>query len=696
MRFVLQKIFHEFWIIHYKLKRKIMKKLVFFVALFFTGIVSAQSYDWGGSSSGTNEQVVTSVATDDDGNVYSTGYFQGTVDFDPSIGGVSNMASGPRIAGFIQKLNAAGDLQWRRRFRTTNGLGAGDVKSNSIAVANTGNVYITGSFTGSASFNLGAAVPSNGNTDIFVVCVNPTNGFTLFKNTYGGTGFDEGNAIAAEHSVYVAGSFENIINFGGGTGNKTAPPGSSDAFVLGVNSLIALTPNWVAVNSSAGDVKAEGIDIGEGEKIFVTGHFIDPTDFNKGGVTTLLLTGGPLFIQKFDWTGDQDWVKSVDAEFAHSSSCIAADDEGNSYLTGYYEETKTFGGGPAGTVTAVGNKDIFVLKHDHYGDFKWVKSFGDGEEDFGNSIRLDKCGGVYVTGGFSKTVGFKPGSLVSYITSQYDVDGFSLKLKDDGSFVWVNSLKSSGRLSGQANAVDLAGNAIIVGQFVEPMTYGGLPLVIASLSDMYFVKQKSNNSSPIITSQPTNQFAHKNCTATFTCLVSTPGVSYQWEVYNTVTTEWEKVYDTADFSAYSGAYSSTLSIVVPTTWGLSTKDYRCVINGNNCSSNMISDVAVLTVGNLVCIGDPDDDDDHAGFALSDAGYTVYPNPFSSVLNINVSSEKEETLTITILDISGKIVFTSADYKTNRNIQISENLENGIYTIQLQHGEHTELKRIIKN
>ena len=76
-------------------------------------------------------------------------------------------------------------------------------------------------------------------------------------------------------------------------------------------------------------------------------------------------------------------------------------------------------------------------------------------------------------------------------------------------------------------------------------------------------------------------------------------------------------------------------------------------------------------------------------------YSVYPNPFSEAITIQVESKKQENLMIRITDLTGKVVYMSARHQTNQIIQLGEDLETGMYLIQLTHGDQTKLMKVVK-
>ena len=88
--------------------------LLFFI-LVCVNVTQAQSPNlaWAKGMGGINSDVGRSVTVDGAGNVYTTGYFEGTVDFDPNAG-VLNLTSAGGLDIFVSKLDVTGNLVWAK------------------------------------------------------------------------------------------------------------------------------------------------------------------------------------------------------------------------------------------------------------------------------------------------------------------------------------------------------------------------------------------------------------------------------------------------------------------------------------------------------------------------------------------------------------------------------------------------------
>ncbi|QLH34125.1 MAG: SBBP repeat-containing protein [Cyclobacteriaceae bacterium] len=124
---------------------------IFVISVLTLSAQETAVYEWAKNLGGSDQDAGGSVAVDDAGNVYTTGFFRSTdADFDPGAGNFNLTATG--LGSFISKLDADGNFVWAIELDGTQwerGFG--------IAVDNAGNVYSTGYFDGTVDFDPGTA-----------------------------------------------------------------------------------------------------------------------------------------------------------------------------------------------------------------------------------------------------------------------------------------------------------------------------------------------------------------------------------------------------------------------------------------------------------------------------------------------------------------------------------------------------------
>jgi hypothetical protein len=156
--------------------------------------------------------------------------------------------------------------------------------------------------------------------------------------------------------------------------------------------------------------------------VLVTGSFRLTVYFDAGGLTSA--GGSDIFVAKFSGVdGAHLWSKRFGSTSDDLGSGIAADGSGNVLVTGYFQGTVDFGGGP---LPNAGGAEIFVGKYSGVdGAYLWSKWFGSTENDVGCKIATDASGNPLVTGYFRGTADFGGEVLTSV---GYD-DIFVLKLR---------------------------------------------------------------------------------------------------------------------------------------------------------------------------------------------------------------------------------------------------------------------------
>ena len=463
-----------------------MKNLHFISFIFLLTItsISAQpGLDWVAQMSGDEIKAGYSTTLDSDGNLYVTGYFYGTVDFDPGTGVNELTAPAGEKEIFVAKLDDAGNLLWVSDLGK--GMGRSIVYDNgavyvtgnytyvaggvlvsgiymkkldadtgnlvleyyivdesgtglSISVHN-GDIYVAGYFYGSLDFDASSAnayASSNGESDIFILKLTASGDFSWVK-TMGGVMEDKAMAVDVDDDgVYVTGVFRDTVDFTPAdtyTGTLIAPDDYDDIFVLHYN----LNGDYQWLKQIGGNYNDIGSDIlKQGDAIYIGGYFIGECDFNPNATNYILdasTSGYDAYILKLNLSGNLIWVKRFDGVEDAMLRTIALDNDNNVYATGYFKGTMIAdpSGGTNHNLISNGGYDIFQLKlNGTDSELDWAYSYGSSENDAAVSLSVTPDGAsVYSTGYFNQTVDFDPDDSVAFeLLSTGEEDIFVQKL----------------------------------------------------------------------------------------------------------------------------------------------------------------------------------------------------------------------------------------------------------------------------
>ena len=451
---------------------------------------------------GTFQDIGQSVAVDASGNVYTTGSFLGTVDFDPGAGTYNLTGNGI----FVSKLDTSGNLIWVRQ------MGAGSSSGgNALTVDESGNVYTTGTFSGTSDFDPGAGtynLTSVGPSDIFVSKLDSSGNFAWARQLSGSTGGETSESVALDNSgnVYTTGSFEGTADFdpSAGTYNLTSA-GLYDIFVSKLDSSGNFV--WARRIGDLGQDQAQSVAVDDSGNVHTIGHFQGTVDFDPGaGTYNLTIVGGysDFFVSKLDTSGNFAWARRIGSTGTEYGDSVALDNSGNVYTTGSFQETADFDPG-VGTynLTSTGSDDIFVSKLNSSGNFVWARRMGGTLEDNGHSIVVDGSENVYTTGRFEGTADFDPGVGSYDLTCDIIETVFVSKLDASGDFLWA--VRVSGAFFGAASSavsvsLDASGNVYTTGDFsgmvldFDPGA-GTCNLTSAGDNDIFVLKLVDNSQS---------------------------------------------------------------------------------------------------------------------------------------------------------------------------------------------------------
>jgi hypothetical protein len=348
---------------------------------------------------------------DASGNVYFATYVTGT----HMIGGTSVTSMGLKDI-VIAKYNTSGALQWVK-----SAGGSGNDAAQGIAADAAGNIFVTGYFGTTASFD-GTMKTAVGYSDIFLAKYSAAGTLMWVQTASGdadttsGTGIDQAMDLALDNTgnPVIAGYFAREVMFGGTT---LTSPGVGGGFIAKADAL----GNWVwATNTGTAPT---GIDMDNTGNGYISGAFAGSATIGS----TTLTSGGSLdvYLAKFDNSGAILWVKQAGGTDEDRGYDVAVDNLGNPYLTGSFMGDMAFG---STNLTISGEENSFVAKYDASGNFVWAKqiSANPGAWEFvtSHAIDMDASNNAYIAGTFFAAAIFDSFSF----TSGNPSDAFVAKL----------------------------------------------------------------------------------------------------------------------------------------------------------------------------------------------------------------------------------------------------------------------------
>lgn len=409
-----------------------------------------------------------SAALDQQGNVYTTGTFNGTADFDPGPGVANLTATGSSGNLFIAKYSSTGNYLWA--FNVPGGQGNGF----SIFADAAGNIYVSGYFSGTADFDPGpgtANLISNGSFDAFVAKYNAS-GMYQWAFNIGSTGIDNSYSVKADATgnIYVAGYFQGTADFDPGPAvANISSIGITDAFVANYNA--AGNYQWtIQLGAPSIQNSIRSITIDQASNVYVTGTFYGTVDFDPGpGVANLQSSGigNDIFLAKYNAAGAYQWAFNTGSPVSDVGYSVATDMSGDVYMGGYFQGLTDFDPGPGSAFLQ--GPGAFLARYDQAGNFKWafpVRNTGvGGTINIVNSISTDNTGNVFIAGYFSNTADFDPGAGTANLVCAGGRDIFVAKYDASGAYQWAFAAGDINDDEGNSAAADQWGNIYVTGGF---------------------------------------------------------------------------------------------------------------------------------------------------------------------------------------------------------------------------------------
>jgi hypothetical protein len=367
----------------------------------------------------------------------------------------------------------AQNIKWLKQF---GGMG-GDM-SYGVHTDNSGNIILTGFFSGIADFNPSPStfnLSSNGSYDAFIVKLDSQGNF-IWAKSMGSKLLDKGFSISVDKSnnIYIGGIFEDSLNIDFGNGKTHLKSnGGDDIFLLKIFQNGSL--DWAKTIGGRGQEIVYDIKLTSKGFPFLCGAFSDTVDFNPNTAVYNLVSNGyeDVFMLQLDSSGNFVYAKSIgSADFDLAAHC-AINKNNEVCITGEFCRSNGCSidlNPDSGVQLAYAHgqqSDMFIIKLDSTGKFIWGESLGGICQEDGD-IKFDLNGNIFLSGFYRDSSDFDPSPSVYKLYPGHicNDDFFILKLKSNGNFVWAKSLGAS-YCTGNAMDLDNQANIYSCGWFTQ-------------------------------------------------------------------------------------------------------------------------------------------------------------------------------------------------------------------------------------
>lgn len=690
----------------YYMKHFIPKLLLLLPLFFLQNLSFAQAPNWEWVKSIGNAEYCHN-AVDAYGNIYLTGRFSSST---LTVGSftLTNSSAGTDDI-FLIKYDASGNIIWAKS------AGGNDLDyPTSIAIDNTGNIYVVGLFKSPVIYFGSYLMTNSGIVDPFIAKYDAAGNIIWTRQ---GVGNDDDAALAvttdASGNVFVSGEFHSsTITFEAIALFHTS---SADAFVVkydGSGNAI-----WARSSGGDGEEQAYNIAVDAGGNVFITGYF-NSSSVTFGNITLNRSAGyADMFLVKYDASGNEMWAKnSLGSHYDANGDGLVTDLSGNVFVSGLFDGSIMFGNA---TLTSQGGQDVYIVKFSSSGNVLWTNSIGgagnEGQFSF-KCLAIDPLNNIYITGEFissNLTVG------IFNLTNSGVSDIFLAKYDASGNVVWAKQVGGS-NVDDAYDIIYRPEGIYLSGIVRTPVSFGTIQIpqggFLAKLSNCATIN--AGNPAMVYYGYPPQQCtmlsgSTTGLTAPYSYLWNTGETTASITVCPTANTNYSLT-----ISAANGCRTTDFIVnVVDVRCGKNLdKVSLCHLPGTSKQKQLCvaqSEVSIhlghgdklgtcVSSFNLLSDGQTNSTNrNNTGYKLEsdaaiDLNLKAIPNPSNNYFTLKIESDNnEQKINLQVLDLQGKLVENKSNLSANQTLQLGRSYLPGVYIAQIIQGNRRRLVKLVK-
>jgi len=454
-----------------------MKKTIVLIVIIILFKVNSfsQIFQWANSTIGSSIETYNTLTTDELGNVYSAGSYDGTLVFDASAAQIEITSHNDSRDIFIQKTDDLGNLIWVKS------IGGNYLeKVSALSIDSNGDVLIAGNFTNTIDFDTSEAdslLTSGPSGAAFILKLSSDGDFVwVRKLEIGYTNSINHISIDQNSNLLLSGNFFGTTDFDPDPTTSyvlqsaTWPPIPSSSlcgFVLNLSSsgnFISAFHNKNIMTDSGNYIVSTTVN--DTGMVYVAGTFKGMINLGSTGSQTSTDWENRFmsFIECITPSGELHCFKKIESDVGVVKlKDFQQDPDGNFYTLGQFSGTVDFDPyfGNTHELTA-DSLDYFICKYDEQLNFMWVKTFVLHSSAL---LAVNTQGHVFLSGNFESTVDFNPSIAVHHLTPVGETDIYILKLNNTGEFNWAIQLGAEH--DERTNTIHSNGSDLYLGGYFE-------------------------------------------------------------------------------------------------------------------------------------------------------------------------------------------------------------------------------------